>query len=64
MDYFEWLENFEKKLTPRLKRTYTVISGGQNVSTEKVCCHLTSDFQCRRSLKNYGDMAIPHSDLD
>jgi len=63
MDYFEWLENFEKKLTPRLKRTYTVISGGQ-VSTEKVCCHLTSDFQCRRSLKNYGDMASFPADHD
>jgi len=63
MDYFEWLENFEKKLTPRLKRNYTVISGGR-VSTDN-SCHLTSsESNCRRALKKYGDMATPHSDLD
>lgn len=63
MDYFQWLDILEKNLTPKLKPTHTVISGGQ-VSTDK-SCHLTSsDFKRRRNLKKHGDMAISDPGLD
>lgn len=64
MDYFQWLDILEKNLTPKLYREYPVIISGGQVSTDKSCHLISSDFKRRRNFKTHGDMAISDPGLD
>lgn len=64
MDYFQWLDNLEKNLTPKLCREYPVIISGGQVSTDKSLLPHHFRLNRRRNLKKHGDMAISDPGLD